>query len=659
MKIRRFVLCMLLPALLLTGCSHAESPAAQQEEIIFADTSGMDFSFTERELAGEYEPASATAIRSESGSISIDGRGVRISGRNLIIEDEGTYILSGSFDGVMLTVSVPEDEKVQLVLEGAGLHNAEGPAIYIRSADKVFLTLAEGTENSLSDGAEVSLEDDGSSLDGAVFSRSDLCINGSGSLTVSGNAKHGIVSRDALVIANCRLDVTAVKHGLHGKDCVKLHGADVRIVSGGDGIQSDNDKNANRGYVYLEASKLKIIAGNDGVQAETVLKITGSDISISSGGGSGQALTEADGSCKGLKAGQDILLEGGSISIDSRDDCIHAGGNAAVYGGTFSLSSGDDGLHADEGVLFSGGSMEILKSYEGVEGSRMHISGGELRVTASDDGLNLAGGNDSSAMGERPGRGMFDVEDGAIEISGGRIFINAQGDGIDSNGTVAVSGGVTLVSGPTNSGNAAFDHNGASVTGGVLMAAGSAGMAQGFSSAENQGALLVTFDLQAAGSSIALCDAAGSVVAAFTPEKEYQSLVVTAPGIQAGESYILLAGAALTEADENGFAQTGTASGGAELSRIEMDSALYNSGGSGGRGFGGGMHGMGERGGLSGKGFRQPEDMPEPPESRANLPEGLWRPGGNPPEMPEGLLSGMPMPEKQGSIPGMRPQDQE
>ena len=628
---KQLLTALLILMLLLTGCSSAEQPV-QDSMILFADTSGMDFSFSERELSGDYEAEDATHISGENGSIAIDGPGASLNSRNISIVDEGCYILSGEIRDHRITVVVPDDEKVQLVLAGVQIINESGPAIYIRSADKVFVSLAEGTENTVADGADYALSEDDSSVDGALFSRADLCINGSGSLRLSGNYKHGVVSKDDLVIANCSLDVSAKKQGLSGKDCVKVCGAAIRIVSGADGIQSDNDGDADRGYIYLEGAKLEISSGNDGIQAETVLKSVNTDISIVSGGGSAQKLSAEDDSCKGLKAGQDILLDGGSISVDSRDDCIHANGNAAVYDGEIRLSSGDDGLHADAGVLFCGGSMEIVKSYEGVEGSQIRISGGRMDITASDDGLNLAGGSDASSANERPGRGMFDTVDGSIVISGGRLWIDAQGDGMDSNGSIAVSGGVTLICGPTNGGNAAFDFGrNASVSGGTLIAVGSAGMLQGFSTAENQGAVCVSFDTQRAGTSIALCDAEGNVLAGFTPGKEYQSAVLTAPGLRQGGSYVLLAGAELADAAEHGFAQSGTASGGTELMQIEMTSALYGSGGMGfgARGFGGGRGkgGMKNRQDWSGGADAFPE-LPDglSPDDLPALPEGMEPP---------------------------------
>ena len=163
--------------------------------------------------------------------------------------------------------------------------------------------------------------------------------------------------------------------------------------------------------------------------------------------------------------------------------------------------------------------------------------------------------------------------------------MNVGGDGIDSNGKLTVSGGVTLVSGPTGGGNGIFDYDGsATVTGGVLVALGTSSMAQNFSQAQNQGSILATFATQGAGTSFAVCDSTGKVIASFTSQKTYQCAIVTAPAIQSGNTYTLVAGATISGADSNGFAQNTTKTGGTTLATVTMTSNLYGAGG----GMGGG-----------------------------------------------------------------------
>ena len=509
------------------------------------------------------------------------------------ISQAGTYVISGEVRDTTITVAAGDDDKVELILDNAVIENANGPAIYVQSADKVTITLKEGTTNTVADGADYEMMDGETLVDGAIFSRADLKIDGEGMLTVSGNCKHGIVSKDDLTIKGGTIQVTAQNVGLNGKDCVEIKGGAVTVTAGTDGIRSDNDEDSERGYVELTGGAVTITAGNDGIQAETYLTAAGADVAILAGG-SGDTLTVADESSKGLKAGTDITISGGTIDIASLDDCVHANRSVTVTGGTLTLSSGDDGIHADNDLSVAGGEINILQSYEGLEGTRVLISDGKINLVAWDDGINAAGGNDGSALGGRPGQGSFAGGTGELVISGGYILVNAYGDGLDANGSITVSGGVTLVSGPTSSGNGALDYDAtATVTGGVVVALGSAGMSQNFSAAENQGAILYTLGAsQSAGTSFALCDENGDVIVSFTPEKEYQSAVVSAPEIQTGGTYTVVTGGTVSGADENGYAAGTDLTGGSEQGTVEMTGLLYGAGG----GFGG-MGGRGSRGG--------------------------------------------------------------
>lgn len=590
---------ILVFALLLAACStetetlpvsvpevsEGEIPA----DISDADLTGMDFEFTDRDKETGYDEGKATEV----GEIDSE----------YVITSEGTYIFSGNITDSMISVKAGENDKIQIVLDNANISNANGPAIYIGEADKVFITLKEGSVNSISDGSDYSVSDSNGELDGAIFSRADLTVNGSGKLTVNGNYKHGIVSKDDLVIVGSEIEVTAKNVALNGKDCVKISAAALKLTAGSDGIRSDNAEDATRGFVYIESGSFDITAANDGIQAETAIKLVTAEMKIVSGGGSAGTADGSGESFKGIKAASDIRISGGEYSIDSLDDAIHSNNTVCIEGGKFLLASNDDGIHADTDLAISAGEITVSKSYEGLESSRIFITGGRFDITASDDGLNAAGGNDSSA-GNNPfggghggfGGDAFDNGIGEIVISGGYMLVDASGDGIDSNGTFALTGGVVLVSGPTNSGNGAFDYgSGARVTGGTLIALGTSGMAQGFSEAENQGAVLAGLSTVSGGTGIAVCDEDGKTVASFTPRKSYSCIVVTAPGIQLDRKYSFYVGATVEGADANGYAVGATVSGGTLLGEITLDTLLY--GGSGGMNPGGGDHGGGPGGG--------------------------------------------------------------
>ena len=422
---------------LLSGATPSSGAAAGSNLTAKTMTpADVDASVSSRDASGEYDAAEAVTL-------SPDG--------DLTIRSAGVYILSGEYEG-MIVVEVGEEDKVQLVLANATITNEAGPAIYVRSADKVFLTAAEGTVNTISDGSNYTLTDEDTTLDAAVFSRDDLTINGSGKLTISGNYKHAVVSKDDLVITAKDLTVNAQNVGLNGKDSVKLSGAAVSITAGSDGIRSENGSDADKGFVSVADSTVTIVSGKDGIQAETVFYAENATLSITSGGGSGAGSGDASESYKGVKAGVSITIDGGVYAIDSLDDAIHTNGSILISDGAFTLQSRDDGVHANELAEIRGGTLTITAS-EGIEATYVLISGGDLTITASDDGINAA--RKSSAYTP------------TVEITGGTISITmgaGDTDGVDSNGSIIITGGTVSVNG-----NSSFDYDGtASFTGGTV-----------------------------------------------------------------------------------------------------------------------------------------------------------------------------------------------
>ncbi|MBQ8338122.1 MAG: carbohydrate-binding domain-containing protein, partial [Oscillospiraceae bacterium] len=216
------------------------------ESVSSADLSDMDFSFSDRDLSAEYDKSNKTEVNLTSSAIS--GNGAQIKDNVLYITREGTYTLSGSCSE-MITIEAGDNDKVQLVLDGVTINNPSGPAIYVKSADKVFITVKDGSRNTISDGADYTLTDGDTSVDAAIFSRADLTINGGGTLNIVGGCKHAVVSKDDLVISDTTLNVTAKNVGLGGKDCIKINGGNITVTAGSDALRSDNTEDASRGYI--------------------------------------------------------------------------------------------------------------------------------------------------------------------------------------------------------------------------------------------------------------------------------------------------------------------------------------------------------------------------------------------------------------------------
>ena len=560
-------------------------------------TDDMDFEFSNKDTTYNYD-------ESEGKTIANSEKAVKITA-------EGTYVVSGEHESI--TVSAPDTAKVRIILKNATVSNTSGPAIYIENADKVFITAYKNTTNTLSDGTSYTGDFKDTNVDGAIFSKTDLTLNGEGTLNITGNYKCGAVSKDDLIICGLNLTVKSTGCALEGKDCVKIKDAAITVSSGGDGIRSTNTEKTNKGFVYIETGNIDITSGSDGIQAATVLKAANGNVKITAGGAAdtkqnsgdrnmpgfgGKTQTSDDEeSTKGLKAGSLIVIDEGSFEVSSKDDSFHSNGDIEINGGSFTAATGDDGFHADSNLIINGGSITVSRSYEGLEGQKVTVTGGNIDITASDDGINAASPSVSgSSTDGRPG---ISDSNALITIGGGYILVNASGDGIDSNGNVAITGGTVLVSGPTDNGNAAFDYNGeATVSGGTVILCGSSGMAQGFSDKSEQASFMYTLDSSAsAGSSVALTDEKGNVIASFIPAKQYNNIVITSPSLKNGSSYKLVIGGTVSGADKNGYASSGSVSSAAQTLDIKLTGITTTfgnggmSGGMGGRNKGGGFGG--------------------------------------------------------------------
>lgn len=249
---------------------------------------------------------------------------------------------------------------------------------------------------------------------------------------------------------------------------------------------------------------------------------------------------------KGIKAGTELLINGGTLTVNSADDTLHSNGSITIQAGNLTLTSGDDGIHAETDLNITGSAVvDIKSSVEGLEGKVINISSGTVNVNASDDGINATDGTASTGGF---GGGMDQVQEGvAVNISGGTITVNAQGDGLDSNGDVTVSGGTTIVYGPTNNGNGSLDYNGtADINGGIFIAAGSSGMYQGFSQNSSQSSVAF-YHNGSAGEQLTLADSAGNVIVSFPGVKNYQVVLISSGSLKTGASYTVYTGGTLSE----------------------------------------------------------------------------------------------------------------
>lgn len=566
-----------------TGNSNSgNSSNADPVDTDFSQT--QDDMFTNRDQDASYSTTDSVKITLNGSSASCNSNAVKISGSTITITDEGTYIVSGTLDNGMIIVSAEESDKPQIVLDGVDITCESSAPIYILEADKVFITLADGSTNTLTNGGSYVAIDE-NNIDGVIYSKQDLTFNGNGSLTISAPTEHGIVCKDDLVFTGGTYTITSASHGMDVNDSVRVSAGTFTIDSGKDGIHVENSDNAEKGFVYVNGGTFNIEAEGDGIDAGYFIQIEAGDFTLLCGGGykngsqsssgnwgnmgggnwggggrpgrttgntnNSTSTTTDDGSTsmKGIKGNSSILINGGTFNIDSADDSIHSNLSIYINNGTFEIASGDDGIHSEEELTITSGSINITESYEGIEGLNIVISGGDIDINASDDGINAAGGADSS--GTTGGRdGMFGGGggfgggnyNGTILIEGGDIFMYAGGDAMDSNGSLEITGGTTIVTGPTQGDTSVLDYETTGViTGGTYVGLGGySQMAVTFTDNE-QGVLAIRGSI-ASGSDLVVTDSSGKEIFSYTTTASYSLFLLSTPDMVSGETYTISIG---------------------------------------------------------------------------------------------------------------------
>ena len=468
------LLCIALCACMaLNGCSSTSLPddtlSSEQEEMDDSVSSSEDsaYTYSDYELDDSFDRQSAASITLSGSTAQSNGSGVSINNATVTISKEGCYLISGELEDGQIIVDAGDSDKVQLVLDNASIHCSTGSAILVRNADKVKVTLAADSENELSDGTEYQTDDD--NPDAALFSKDDLVINGSGSLTVQGNYKHGIAGNDDLVITGGRLTVNSLSHALRGKDSVAILDGTFVLTSQKDGIQASNTEDSTKGWVQIDGGNFTIQSSGDGIQAETNLSIYDGSFTITSGGGAvnGADHTENRGGGFGRPGGNrpdsangqtspempsqpaeggqtpsempsqpaegeqsssgnesdysELIFDPDDFDDTSTDDSditvstkgIKAGNALLIQQGTFVIDSADDAIHSNYSVTIDGGSFQLSSGDDGIHAEAyLNINGGTTTIAESYEGLEAA----------------------QIHISGGTTQVSSSDDGLNATG---------------------------------------------------------------------------------------------------------------------------------------------------------------------------------------------------------------------------------
>lgn len=478
MSYRRKRLCALLGSAVIlsmtvTACSGTAADSTDttesQQAVSTGDTLSYDDMFTDRDLDVGYEESDSVKISLSDDSTTVSSGssdnsstddtvdGVTVDGNVITITSGGTYIISGTLSEGQLVVD-EDDEKVQLVLDNVDITCATSAAIYVKSAGKTFITLAEDSENILMNTAEFEAIDD-NNIDAVIFSKDDLTLSGSGTLTINSENGHGIVSKDDLKITGGTYNITAASHALSGKDSVRIAEGTFNLVSGKDGIHSENTDDSSKGYVYIADGEFTIDSTGDGIDASNIVQIDDGTFDITAGGGvenstkthednmmggpgggNGPQMGEApsgeapDGNAPSEKPSGEAPQggSGNNSSDNSNSDRetppekpdsntdqaastkgIKADGRLCINGGTFTINSADDSVHSNSAVTINDGTYTLTTGDDGVHsGEALEINGGTITISESYEGL----------------EGLtVTINDGDIDITSSDDGINAAG----------------------------------------------------------------------------------------------------------------------------------------------------------------------------------------------------------------------------------------
>lgn len=539
------MLFMLVPLGACAGMQSAGSVSTQSGEDSVIESAAA------RSAASAGETAEgATAVELQDNATR-EAAGVSVDGNVITITKAGSYTFSGTLSEGRLVVDAA-DEDVTLILNGVDIRSGAGAPLMIDQAKKMVLVLQNGSANILTDSNNDDSETEGGEPAAALFSKTNLVIDGGGSLTVNTYHGVGIRGKDGLDITGGTMTINAADDGIVGNN-MTVSGGKIAVTAQSDAIVSTNG-DGGTGDVIVTGGAMILYAQGDGIQCAGTVRISGGDLQITSGAGSANSTayqeeplsgvggeensgTDASDngvvSSKGLKSTLGIFISGGAIFVDAEDDAIYSDGSIVVSGGKFALSSTGNGIHAKEQMTIEEcEQMEISTSYMGLEAYNISISGGDISVVASDDGINIMGQDQDTETDNG----------GVLTVSGGNIHINAGGAGLDSGGSIAIRGGTVVVDGSESAGNSALDYKGTCIIdGGTVIAAGSATKTEMASEDSKQNVIVMTLDSAAPiGSEIQLTDSNGRAMLSYTVSKSLQSILFSTAQITANQTYNII-----------------------------------------------------------------------------------------------------------------------
>ncbi|MCL6604895.1 MAG: carbohydrate-binding domain-containing protein [Paenibacillus sp.] len=321
------------------------------------DTSEL---FSDRDLEQSVDLSAATQMNLESN-------------QDVTLNKEGVYVLSGEVENVTLVVDAAEDAKVQIVLDGVSITNEDSPAIYVKAADKVFVTTTDGKNYMEVSGSYVA--DGDTNLDAVIFSKADMTLNGTGTLEIISSEGNGISSKDDLKITGGVYIIHSTADAIEANDAILINDGTITIDSDKDALHSENDEDAALGNIYIEGGTLNISAVDDAIRGNNRVQIDGGTINIKT-------------SEEGIEANY-IKINEGQITLYAKNDGINASQKVnsdvaiEVNGGTIdvSMGSGDtDAFDSNGDIYINGGTINVEASSAFDADGTAQLNGGDVTV---------------------------------------------------------------------------------------------------------------------------------------------------------------------------------------------------------------------------------------------------------------------------------------
>ena len=290
------------------------------------DTTNM---FTQTDLTQTVDTTNAKKISLEDG-------------KDVTIDTAGTYVITGSATNSTVIVNASAD---------AGVH-----LVYTVNAKNVYVTTTQNSTNNLKVTGEFT-EDNGDDIDAVIFAKTNITLNGLGTLNIDSSA-NGVASNNDLKVTGGTYNVNTTKHGFKALNSIRIADGTFNINATKDGFHSENEDDLTTGYVYIAGGNFTINSEDDGIQGTTITEIDGGTFDINA--------------VEGIK-GTYVQINDGTIKIYATDDGINASEKATNYdvqieinGGNLdiTMAEGDtDALDANGTLTINGGNINITAQF--------------------------------------------------------------------------------------------------------------------------------------------------------------------------------------------------------------------------------------------------------------------------------------------------------